>query len=298
MYSLFSSYTRATAPIAESVLAAAFVLIVATVPRQAHAQNPGFYTPRDVRIEQRLQAQIPLDAPFVDETGRPVTLGAYFGTKPVLLNMIFYRCAGVCTLELDGLVKAFRKMDLRPGKDFEVVTVSIDPKEGPELAIDKQESYIAELGRPEAKNGWHFLTGPRESITRLAQAVGFHYKHNPKDNSFAHSAALMVSTPEGKLSRYFYGANYNPRDLGLAVVEASEGKIGSPAQEVFLLLCHFDPVTGRYGLAITRLLQVFGVLTVVVLVGSLTLMSVRSSRAADRAAASAAAGEPSPDAGE
>lgn len=244
----------------------------------ALAQNPGFYTKDDIRIDQRLQQPLPLDAPFTDENGKPVTLGAYFGKKPVLLNMIFYRCAGVCTLELDGEVKAFQQMKMLPGKEFEVVTVSIDPKEGPNLALDKKDSYLQMLGRQGAEKGWHFLTGPQSSITRLAEATGFHYKYNPDQNTFAHSAALMVCTPEGKLSRYFFGAVYRPRDLGLALVEASAGRIGTPAQEVILLLCHFDPVTGRYGLAISRLLQVFGVLTVLILGGSILLMSVRGKK--------------------
>ncbi|HZO87628.1 MAG TPA: SCO family protein [Chthonomonadaceae bacterium] len=224
-------------------------------------------------LEQKLDSQVPVDAlQFREETGNVTPLSAYFGKKPVLLMMPFYQCTGICTTELNGLVKALQKIRYKPGSEFNVVIVSINPKEGPLLAKGKKEDYLQLYGHPETADGWHFLTGDEANIRRLADAVGYHYVYDARTDRYSHPAGLMVLTPQGKVSRYFYGAEYNPRDLRFALMDASENKIGSLVEEIQLFCFHYDPATGKYGLVIMRVLQLAGALTVLCLGGFLTLM--------------------------
>ena len=202
---------------------------------------------REVKIEQRLNEQVPLDLQFKDETGRTVKLSEYInGSKPVILSLVFYQCPMLCNQILNGLMASLRAQSFDAGKEFEVLTVSFDPRETPELAAEKKQSYIQRYNRPGAERGWHFLTGDAENIRRLTEAVGFHYNYDEKTNQFAHASGIMVMTPAGKLSRYFYGIEYSPRDLRLGLVEASDNKIGSTVDQLLLYCYHYDPATGKY----------------------------------------------------
>lgn len=201
-----------------------------------------------VGIEQKLDQQAPLELVFRDEAGRAVPLASFFRTgKPVLLALVYYRCPMLCTQILNGVASALKAVSFNPGRDFEVVAVSIDPKDTPELAAAKKQMYVKRYGRPDTANGWHFLTGDETSIKPLADAVGFHYQYDPATGQFAHASGVMILTPGGRLSRYFYGVEYAPRDLRLGLVEASENKIGSPVDQILLFCYHYDPATGKYG---------------------------------------------------
>jgi len=220
---------------------------------------------RQVGLEQRLHAFIPLDLPFRDATGTPVLLRDYFGTKPVILSLAYYECPHLCTLVLNGLLKTLRALSLTVGKDFDVLTVSINPQDPPALAAEKQAQYIRSYGRAGVANGWHFLTGAPEAIQRLTQAVGFRYSDDTAPGQFAHAAGIMVLTPQGQLARYFYGVEYAPRDVRLGLIEAAAHKIGSRIDQLMLLCYRYDPQSGTYSLTILRVLRLAGVVTVVAL---------------------------------
>lgn len=219
---------------------------------------------KDVGIDQKLNNSVPLDLVFRDEHGQPVELGQYFGSKPVVLTLVYYNCPMLCTQVLNGLDRGLKALPMEIGKDFNVVTVSIDPTEKPVLAEAKQALYTGIYGRPGAAQGWHFLTGDEPQIKQLADAVGFRYAYDPDSKQFAHASAIMMLTPEGKISRYFYGVQYPERDLRLGLVEASQGKIGSPVDQVLLFCYHYDAHTGKYGLLISRVIQLAGGLTVLI----------------------------------
>lgn len=221
---------------------------------------------RKVGIDQNLNHQLPLYSAFVDDTGKPVRLGDYFQDRPVVLAFVYYRCPMLCNLELDGMVASLKQITLKPGADYQVVAVSIDDRETPDLAAAKKRTYLKHF--PEAGNGssLHFLTGKREDIRRVADAAGFHFTYDPQQNQFAHASGIMVATPEGRLARYFYGIHYEPRDVRLGLVEASANKIGSPADEILLFCYHYDPTTGKYGLAVVNSLKIGGGITVFALV--------------------------------
>ncbi|NLH99084.1 MAG: SCO family protein [Chthonomonadales bacterium] len=253
-----------------SILSTASVLCLA-----AGAQTPQYDLKKDVVLEQRLNQDIPLDIRFMDEGGRDVDLQRYFDGKPVALMLPFYQCAGICTAELNGLVKALKKMTVMPGKDFRIVLASINPYEKPQLAAMKKQAYLGQLGRPEAGDGWHFLTGKQESITRLTEAVGYHYVYDKETDQYIHPPGLIILTPKGRISRVFGGVDYNPRDLRLALIEASEGKIGTRTEQVLLACYQFDPQKGRYGLAVARLLQISGGVTLALLVGYIAMNLMR-----------------------
>jgi len=221
-----------------------------------HVQVPAGL--QGVGIDQKLDQQVPLDLTFHDETGRAVPLSSYFHGKPVLLALVYYRCPMLCTQILSGVASALKAVSFNPGQDFEVVSVSFDPKDTPELAAAKKQNYVKRYGRPGTTNGWHFLTGDQPNIQALTAAVGFRYRYDAADDQFAHASAIMLLTPEGKLSRYFYGVEYAPRDLRLGLVEASENKIGGPADEALLFCFHYDPKTGKYGAVAVDLLQLAG----------------------------------------
>jgi protein SCO1/2 len=237
---------------------------------------------KQVNIEQRLGNQIPLDLKFRDESGREVRLGEYFAKgKPVALTLVYYECPMLCNQVLNGAVGAFQALSFTAGKEFEVVTVSFDPREGPELAAQKKETYLRRYKREGAEAGWHFLTGDKASIDALADAVGFRYAWDEQSQQFAHASAVMVATPSGKLSHYFYGIDYAPKDLRLALVEASEGKVGSPVDSLLLFCYHYDPATGRFA-PVMSVLRVAGVLTVLGVV-ALILYLVRKTRRREEA---------------
>lgn len=237
---------------------------------------------KKVGFDQRLNAHVPLDLPFTDDEGEHVTLGKYFGDRPVVLVMAYYRCPMLCTQVLNGLVQGLRETPFTAGKDFEVVTVSFDPHETTDLAAAKKRSYLHSYGKPDSANGWHFLTGDQESITRLTRAVGFRYQYDALSDQYAHAAGIMLLTPTGKISRYFYDVHYSGRDLRLGLVEASRNKIGSPIDQILLFCFHYDPTAGKYGAAIMNLIRAGGVLTMLCL-GLMFGLLVRGERARRRA---------------
>jgi protein SCO1/2 len=232
---------------------------------------------QDVGIDQRLNAQVPAELQFQDETGKTVRLGDYFGRKPVILSLVYYNCPMLCTMVLNGLLHSLREMKFDVGDQFDVVTVSFDPRDKPEIAQARKNVYTGLYGRPGAAGGWHFLTGDEESIQRLTQSVGFKYNYDSKTGQFNHATAIMVLTPDGKVSRYFYGITYLSRDLRLGLVEASDRKIGSPVDAVLLFCSHYDPRTGKYGMVITRTLQLGGMVTLLAL-GALLFILFRYER--------------------
>jgi protein SCO1/2 len=209
-----------------------------------------------VGIDQKLDAQAPLNLIFKDEAGRDVPLSHFFESKkPVLLALVYYRCPMLCTQILTGVESSLKAVSFNPGHDFEVVSVSIDPKDTPQIAESKKELYLRRYGRANTANGWHFLTGDEANIKALTDAVGFHYKYDPKTEQFAHASGIMILTPEGRVSRYFYGVEYSPRDIRLGLVEASKNQIGSPVDAVLLFCYHYDPATGKYGAVAMNLLR-------------------------------------------
>ena len=200
-----------------------------------------------VGIDQRLNQQVPLDLEFRDEAGRAVPLSNFFHGKPVLLALVYYRCPMLCTQILNGVVGSLKAVAFNPGRDFEVVSISFDPKDTPELAASKKQTYLRRYGRGGTANGWHFLTGDEAPIKALTDAVGFHYKYDAATQQFAHASGIMLLTPQGRLSRYFYGVEFAPRDVRLGLVEASQNQIGNVADEVLLFCYHYDAATGKYG---------------------------------------------------
>jgi protein SCO1 len=249
-------------------LAMALLAHPATVAAQFTDPNQGIGVRpellKEVGVDQKLNDEIPLNLAFRDEHGRPVELAQFFGSKPVILTLVYYNCPMLCTQVLNGLDRSLEVLPLEIGKDFDVVTVSIDPTDRPVVAEAKQAMYAGMYRRPGAQYGWHFLTGDEPQIKQLADAVGFRYAYDPDSKQYAHASAIMLLTPSGKISRYFYGVSYPERDLRLGLVEASEGKIGSPVDAVLLFCYHYDPHTGKYGLLISRVLQLGGILTVLV----------------------------------
>ena len=234
---------------------------------------------REVRIEQKLNQQLPLDLVFRDENGQEVKLGKYFGKKPVVLALVYYDCPMLCTQILNGMVTSFRVLPFQMGKEFDVVTVSFDPRETAALAASKKQVYVNYLPdrmHEAANNGWHFLTGDPANIERIADAVGFRYHFDEKTNQFAHASAIMVATPEGKLSHYFYGVNYSARDLRFGLIEASQNKIGSLTEQLSLYCYMYDPATGKYGAAIMRVLRIAGVITLIGIIAMIFLLKGRN----------------------
>ena len=218
---------------------------------------------QDIGLDQKLNEPLPLGLRFKDEQGRDVALGDYFGRRPVVLVLAYYECPMLCTQVLNGLVSAIGVLNFSVGKEFEIVTVSFDPGETPELARGKKAAYLERYKRAGAEGGWHFLTGSQHSITQLTRAVGFRYAYNAEVDQYAHPSGIVVVTPDGRLSHYFYGIEYGPRDLRLALIDAADGKIGGPVDQLLLACFHYDPKSGRYSLAIMRFVKAAGILTVV-----------------------------------
>lgn len=249
----------------------------------AHAQRVADVV-REVKFDQKLDNKVPLDLTFRDETGAEVKLERYFdakGHKPVVLSLVYFECPMLCTQVLNGLTRALKPLGLNVGSDFEIVTVSINHRETPELAARKKQRYIEDLGRPGAASGWHFLTGDEASIAKLADAIGFRYMWDPEIEQYAHPGGIVVCTPEGRISRYFFDVEFPPRDLRLGLVEASREEIGSFTDRVLLLCYHYDPATGKYGLVITNVVRLLGFLTVAA-VGTFVFVMLRRERRAMR----------------
>jgi len=238
-------------------------------PGQPTSARPGILG--KIAIDQRIGHQIPLDLPFVDDSSKPVTLGDYFGKRPIVLALVYYECPMLCTQVLNGLVSTLATMNLQAGRDFDVVAVSFNPKEGPGLASQKKANYVHRYGRPETANGWHFLTGSPESIARLTEAVGFKYAFDENIQQFAHGAAIEVLTPDATIARYFYGIDFSPRDLRFGLVEASNGHIGTVVDDVLLFCYHYDPATGKYGASVLALVRIAGIAFIVALAIFLTV---------------------------
>jgi protein SCO1 len=238
---------------------------------------------QNVGIEQRLDEQVPGDLSFVDDTGRPVKLGDYFGKKPLILNLVYYNCTMLCGEALAGLSGAMKMIKFDVGNEFDVLTVSFSPNETPELAAEKKADYIRRYGRHGAATGWHFLTGSAESINALTKAVGFEYQYDAHSHQYAHATAIMVLTPEGRIARYFYGVDFPPKDLRLGLVEASQGKIGNLTDQVLLYCYHYDPAVGKYGAVVSNMLKLGGAVTILFLAGMFWIL-IRLDRSAKRVA--------------
>jgi protein SCO1/2 len=243
------------------ILALLLAVISLVDMARADATKPKFLD--GIGIDQNLGAQIPMDLMFHDEKGNAVRLGDYFdgSKKPVILTLVYYKCPSLCTLVLNDLNRGMNGITMSAGEDFNVVTISFDPHEGPELAADKKEIYMQSYRRPKAAEGWHFLTGDEESLKKLTSVVGFHYRYDPKFQQYVHPSGLIVLTPKGVVSRYFFGIDYDLKDLRLALEEASSNKIGGLTDRLLLYCFHYDPETGKYSVAVIKLMQVGAVLT-------------------------------------
>ena len=242
-------------------------------------ENAGDQMPQvlqKVGVSQHLNQPLPLNAAFVDETGKPVTLGAYFGKRPAILSLVYYSCPMLCSEELDGLTGALEMVKLTPGKDFDVVIISIDPSETPDQAAQKKAFYLKRYGKPETANGWHFLTGQKPAIDAVTDAVGFGYVRVPgpdgKLTQFAHASSIEVATTDGKLAQYYLGVEYSPKDIMLGLIEASDNKIGSPVANILTYCYHYDPQANKHSLVIARVVQLGGMITMAGLGGFIFLM--------------------------
>ena len=252
------------------------LLLWGAAPARADGPHPDELL-ETARFEQRLNAQVPLDLGFRDETGQAVRLGRYMGAKPIILALAYYDCPNLCNIVLDDLVENLRELPFVLGEQFDVVTVSIDPRETPQLAATKKDSFLRHYGRSDTAGGWHALTGEQAAIQRLADAIGFRYAYDAELGQYAHPSGLLVLTPQGKISRYFYGLVYSPTDLRLGLVEASANKIGSPIDQVLLRCYRYDPVAGKYSVAIMEGVRIAGLLTTLVL-GTFIVRAFRRDR--------------------
>jgi len=263
-----------------------FLTVWTAQVESVHAQGTNVL-PKDlegITITQNLNAQIPLDLEFTDSSGKKITLGQLLdGKLPAILTMNYSDCPMLCSLQLNGLIDAIKTMNWNLGEQYQIITVSIDPLESPERAQLTKQKYLEQYGRLGSASGWHFLTTQKEErIRKLADCIGFGYKYVPEKRQFMHPALLTICTPEGRVSRYFSGIKYNPRDLRLALYEAGEGKVGSAVDQVLLLCFHYDPESGTYSWAAIRLMQFGGALTLIILAGMLTVFWLREWRKAKR----------------
>ena len=235
----------------------------------ANQRPPGL---ANVGIEQHLNQQIPQDLTFRDESGKTVRLGDYFGKRPMILNLVYYNCPMLCGEVLSGLTSTLRVLRFDLGREFEVITVSFDPRETPQIAAEKKKQYLERYGRKGAEQGWHFLTGQQDAIAALTKSAGFQYEYDAKTNQFAHTTAIMVLTPKGKIAQYYYGVEYAPKDLRLGLIEASQNKIGNLVDQVLLYCYHYDPATGKYGAVIMRVVRLAGLATILFLGAFIVIM--------------------------
>jgi len=264
-----------------SIFAAGVVAILLAAASAPAQMNNGVMSPpantrpprlENVGVEQHLDAQVPPELIFRDDTGKPVKLGDYFGRKPLILNLVYYNCTMLCGEALAGLSSAMRLVKFDVGNEFEVVTISFDPRETAEMAAAKKKDYVGRYGRANAAAGWHFLTGQPESINALTKAVGFQYQYDEKTVQYAHATAIMVLTPQGHISRYFYGVDFPPKDLRMGLVEASQGKIGNAVDAVLLYCFHYNPETGKYGAMVANILRLAAAATILLLGGLLFIL--------------------------
>jgi protein SCO1/2 len=266
-------------------------LLAAAVPVRAQGLAPAAGDPakakpgllKKIGIDQRLHQQVPLDLVFTDETGRDVPLGEFFGKRPVILALVYYECPMLCTQVLNGVVSALSILTFDVGREYEVVAVSINPKETPALAAQKKQAYLDRYKRPHTAAGWHFLTGKEENIQRLAAAVGFRYAFDEEIQQYAHGAGIEVLTPRGVVSKYFYGIEYSARDIKFGLIEASEERIGTAIDSVLLLCYHYDPATGKYGATAIGAVRIGAVAPVLTCLTFL-FVSLRKERMAHRGA--------------
>ena len=261
------------------LLSASLFAQVSSYGDKTEGENVGDQLPQvlqKVGVSQHLNQQLPMDAVFVDETGKPVRLGDYFGKRPAILSLVYYNCPMLCSEELDGIASALMMVKLTPGKDFDVIVISIDPSETPEIAAKKKALYVKRYGRPETAAGWHFLTGQRPAIDAVTNAVGFGYVRVPgpdgKMTQFAHASSIEIVTTGGKLAQYYLGVEYSPKDMLLGLIDASGNKIGSPVANILTYCYHYDPQTNKHSLIVARVVQFGGMVTVAGLGGFMFLM--------------------------
>jgi len=266
-----SSKTNSQPPMIAAILLAILTLCSAALGQgmtkgimspPANVRPPGL---KNVGIEQHLNEQIPPELIFRDENGNQVRLADYFGRKPMILNLVYYQCPMLCGEVLSGLESTLRVLKFDVGNQFDVLTVSFDPRETPAMATAKKAEFLKRYGRPGATQGWHFLTGPQQSIDALTKTAGFQYEYDANSGQFAHTTAIMVLTPEGRIAQYYYGVEYAPKDLRLGLIQASQNKIGNLADQVLLYCYHYDPATGKYGAVVMRILRLAGAATILTL---------------------------------
>ena len=273
---------RHTVGIAALLLAAGMLRAQAVPGNAGPAASAMPAALQDVGFSPPLNGPMPLDLFFRDETGRSVRLREYFGQKPVVLAFVYYRCPMLCDQVAQGVVGVLRMLSFNPGRDYEVVFISFDSRETPEMAAEKKKKALAHFRRPEADSGWHFLTGSRESVEAATKAANFRFSFDAKNNLFAHASGVLLLTPDGRISRYFYGVEYPGRDMRLGLVDASAGKIGTPMDHVLLFCYHYDPTAATYSASILRIIRLAGVLTIVCLVGGILISRRRETLAAAR----------------
>jgi protein SCO1/2 len=269
----------AAAVLACALLSAPLTAQVASYGDKAVGENNGDQLPQvlqRVGVQQKLNQPLPLEAQFVDETGKTIRLGDYFGKHPAILTLVYYNCPMLCSEELDGLTSALEMVRLTPGKDFDVIVISIDPTETPEMAAKKKAFYLKRYGKPETADGWHFLTGQRVAIDKLTDATGFGYVRVPgpdgRMTQFAHASSIQVVTTDGKLAQYYLGVEYSPKDILLGLIQASDNKIGSPVANILTYCYHYDPHANKQSLRIARVVQLGGIVTMAGLGGFIFFM--------------------------
>jgi protein SCO1 len=267
---------------ARAIATIAALLVSGAIARgQAVPSNTGIASTsmpaqlKNVGFDPQLNAQIPLDLPFVDENGSNVQLRDYFKQKPVVLAFVYYGCPMLCNQVEQGVVGSLRMLSFTPGRDYEVVFVSFDPRESADMAAQKKKSALEHFRRPETASGWHFLTGKKESIDAATKAANFRYSFDTKTNLFAHASGIMLLTPDGRISRYFYGIEYPGRDMRLGLVDASAGKIGTPIDRVLLFCYQYDPSLATYSASILKIIRLGGILTVLCIVGGILIFRRR-----------------------
>ena len=259
--------------VVRAVVSAVLLIVITAGAAWPHDGRPAAL--REVAFDQKLDQQVPLDLPFRDETGKAVKLRDYFKRKPVILNFVYYKCRDLCPLLLDGIVRSLRAVSFDIGNQFDVLTVSFDPNDTPPLAAAKKADLVENYSRSGAGAGWHFLTGDEASIQSLTRSVGFRYSYDSQTGEFGHATGMILVTPDGRTSRYFYGIDFSPRDVRLALIEAAARKIGSPIDQLLLFCYHYDPTTGKYTLLVTRVMRLAAAATVLVLGGFIAFWVLR-----------------------
>jgi protein SCO1 len=264
-----------------ALLAFSFAAAAQTIPDTVGKPSSGLPTQlQNVGFEPQLNTQVPLDLPFRDEAGQEVQLRQYFGRKPVLLALVYYGCPMLCNQVEQGVVGSLKMLSFTPGRDYEVVFVSFDTRETPDMAAKKKAAALAQYRRPETVTGWHFLTGKEESVRALTAAANFRYSFDERSNVFAHASGIMLLTPDGRISRYFYGVEYPSRDVRLGLVDASAGKIGTPIDHLLLFCFQYNPETARYSATVLKIVRLGGILTIFTIVAGILIFRRRDVRAA------------------